>query len=153
MSDNPGGQTSLKGLFQGLVPDPCGILQGKVISASPLRIQAVNDEKLIINALLLIVPKHLTDYTATVDISVGKGTLTSVTKTDGAHEHSGGTHGGHDSGNGSHTHDGGAHSHTLKTFAISGGTMKVYNALKVGEQVHLLSLNNGKKYYVLDRVV
>jgi len=29
----------------------------------------------------------------------------------------------------------------------------VYNALKVGEKVHLLSLNNGKKYYVLDRVV
>ena len=31
--------------------------------------------------------------------------------------------------------------------------MTVYNGLKVGEKVHLLSLNNGKKYYVLDRVV
>ncbi len=145
--------TSLKGLFQGLVPDPCGALQGKVISASPLKIQATNDDKLIIPASLLIVPKHLTDYNAVVDISVGKGTLTSNTTESGGHDHSGGTHGGHDSGNGSHSHSGGAHVHPLASFVIKGGSMTVYNGLKVGETVHLLSLNNGKKYYVLDRVV
>jgi len=153
MTNDPGGQTSLKGLFQGLVPDPCGILQGTVISASPLQIQAVNDEKLILPATVLIVPRHLTNYSATVDISVGRGTLSSVTDNKGTHEHSGGEHGGHDSGNGSHDHNGGEHSHALSTFSISGGSMTVYNALKSGEKVHLLSLNNGKKYYVLDRVV
>lgn len=145
--------TSLKGLFQGLVPDPCGALQGKVISASPLKIQATNDDKLIIPASLLIVPKHLTNYKAVVDIAVGDGVLSSKTTESGGHEHSGGTHGGHDSGNGSHSHSGGAHTHPLASFSIKGGTMTVYNGLKVGETVHLLSLNNGKKYYVLDRVV
>ena len=128
--------TSLKGLFQGLVPDPCGALQGKVISASPLKIQATNDDKLIIPASLLIVPKHLTNYSATVDISVGSGVLSSNTTSSGSHDHSGG-----------------AHAHPLATFSIRGGSMTVYNGLKVGEKVHLLSLNNGKKYYVLDRVV
>lgn len=135
--------TSLKGLFQGLVPDPCGALQGKVISASPLKIQATNDDKLIIPASLLIVPKHLTNYKAVVDIAVGDGVLSSMTTESGSHDHSG-------SG---HSHSGGAHTHPLASFSIKGGTMTVYNGLKVGEKVHLLSLNNGKKYYVLDRVV
>lgn len=110
MANNAESQTSLKGLFQSLIPDPFGIFQGKVISSSPLKIQAINDEKLIINALLLIVPKHLTNYTVKVDISDSDGSITS-------------------------------------------GTMEVHNALAVGEKVHLFSLNNGKKYYILDRVV
>ena len=129
MLDDSANSTSLKGLFQGLVPDPCGILQGKVISTSPLKIQAVNDKKLIIGALLLIVPKHLTDYTAEVDISIGGGALTAATDT------------------------GDAHYHNEKSFSLKEGTLTVRNALKTGDNVHLLSLNNGKKYYVLDRVV
>lgn len=102
-------ETSLKGLFQSLIPDQGGTIQGKVISTTPLKIRAVNDEKLTLNASLLIVPKHLTDYTVAVEIKA----------------------------NGE----------------ASNGTMTVYNGLKVGEKVHLLSFNNGKKYYVLDRVV
>lgn len=31
-------------------------------------------------------------------------------------------------------------------------TVTVYNALKIGERVHLLSFKHGKQYYVLDRV-
>lgn len=127
-SDNP---TSLKGLFQGLIPDPCGVLQGKVISASPLKIQAENDSKLIINASLLIVPKHLTEYEATVDIEVDDGALDAATNTAGVE----------------------AHSHKLNSFTLTKGKLTVHNELKVGEKVHLLSLNNGKKYYILDRVV
>lgn len=34
----------------------------------------------------------------------------------------------------------------------STGTMNFNNALRVGDRVHLLSLQSGKKYYVLDRV-
>lgn len=129
MLDNSANSTSLKGLFQGLVPDPCGILQGKVISTAPLKIQAVNDKKLIIGALLLIVPKHLSDYTAEVDISIGGGNLASATDMSDSH------------------------SHALKSFSLQKATLTLRNALKEGEKVHLLSLNNGKKYYVLDRVV
>ena len=100
-NDNP---TSIKALFQGLIPDGDEVIQGIVKSAEPLRIQAVNDEKLLINTPLLIVPKHLSTYTVQVQIA----------------------------------------SYT--------GEMTVHNGLKVGEKVHLISFNNGKKYYVLDRV-
>lgn len=31
-------------------------------------------------------------------------------------------------------------------------TITVQNALQIGDQVHLISLQNGKKYFVLDRV-
>lgn len=120
--------TSLKGLFQGMVPDGAGVLQGQVISASPLQIQIVNDDKLVIGESITIVPKHLTNYTATVDIAQGNGTVSGRTATEEEHYH------------------------TLNTFNIYGATMTVYNALKVGETVHILSFNNGKKYYVLDRV-
>ena len=113
----------------------------------------VNDEKLIINERITVVPRHLSDYTTEATFTVGKGTLTSVTTTSGSHQHSGGTHGGHDGGNGSHEHVGGTHSHPLSTYTLDHGTLTVWNALKVGEMVYVLSLNNGKLYYVLDRVV
>ncbi len=32
-------------------------------------------------------------------------------------------------------------------------TVTVYNALKVGDVVYVLTINNGKLYYVLDKVV
>ncbi|MBQ8331145.1 MAG: DUF2577 domain-containing protein [Clostridia bacterium] len=104
-----GDPNSLKALIQELIPDPCGIFQGRVVSTSPLKIQALNDEKLIISALSMIVPKHLTDYTAEAEFSTGD--------------------------------------------SVTGGTITIRNGLKAGEKVHLLSLNHGKKYYVLDRVV
>lgn len=110
--NDPSSQTSLKGLFQGLIPEAGGVLQGTVLSASPLKIQAVNDDKLVIPSSLLILPKHLTDYTV-------KAIITANGEADGGEEK----------------------------------TLTVQNALKAGEKVHLLSLNNGKKYYILDRVV
>jgi hypothetical protein len=145
--------TSLKELFQGMIPTDVELMQGTVISVSPLKIQMVNDEKLIINERITVVPRHLSDYTTEATFSVGKGTLTSVTTASGSHEHSGGTHSGHTGGNGSHEHSGGTHSHPLSTYALDHGTLTVWNALKVGEVVYVLSLNNGKLYYVLDRVV
>ena len=144
---------SLKGIFQGMMPANAEIMQGNVISVSPLKIQMVNDEKLIINERITVVPRHLSDYTTEATFTVGKGTLTSVTTTSGSHQHSGGTHGGHDGGNGSHEHVGGTHSHPLSTYTLDHGTLTVWNALKVGEMVYVLSLNNGKLYYVLDREV
>ena len=47
---------SLKGLFQSLIPESEGIFQATVISVSPLKVQAINDAKLIIPETLLIVP-------------------------------------------------------------------------------------------------
>jgi hypothetical protein len=109
---------SLKGLFQGMVPTACELVQGTVISISPLRIQMENDAKLIVGPASVVVPQHLTTHTVKVTIPAS---------------------GGHSQYVGS-----GVHSH-------SEVTMTVYNALKVGDKVHLLAVQNSKKYFVLDR--
>lgn len=148
--------TSLKELFQGMVPESMGVVQGKVVSASPLKIQVVNDEKLVLAANLICLPRHLSDYTTTCDIRLDKGSIDSRTRFDGTHPHgSSGEHGGHVSGSGAHEHPEteGAHVNYLETYNIYGATIKVHNALKLGEIVYLLSFNEGKKYYVLDREV
>lgn len=143
--------TSLKQIFQELHVENMEIIRGTVTSASPLKIQAENDEKLSIGPNNVYIPRHLTNYTTTVDVSAPK-TINSSTTTSGNHSHDGGTHSGHESGNGSHSHSGGAHNHSLSTFNISGASMTVYNALKNGDKVHILSFNHGKQYYVLDRI-
>ncbi len=132
-------QTSLKGLFQEMIPESVNVVRGKVVSASPLKIQVVNDDKLLLSENLLCVPGHLTDYTTTCNLLLGDGSLSGQTKTDGQH-------GGHLSGDGSHNH-------SLSTFNIYSATLTVHNALKLGETVYLLSFNEGKKYYILDREV
>ncbi len=57
---------SLKGLLQKTF-QACQtndtIVEAKVISVSPLKVQATNDNKLILSEESLIVPRHLTDYT------------------------------------------------------------------------------------------
>lgn len=150
--------TSIKGMIQGLTGEGIELMQGKVIAADPLRIQMIGDDKLIINERITIIPRHLTDYTATVDIVQNNGTVSSVTSTDGSHSHSysGETN---SAGDPPHTHlysgetQSKSHSHSLSTFNMYGAKMTVYNALKVGEIVYVLALNKGKLYYILDRVV
>lgn len=184
MANTSENATSIKGLFQALVPDREDVIQGIVKSVSPLTIQAVNDEKLTLTTSILIVPRHLTNYKARVDIVQGGGTVNGGTVIDGHHTHTysgntesdshshainGSTGSGGDpshshtmsanTGDTSHSHgyvgttEDQAHSHALGSLNIYGATITVYNALKVGETVHLLSFNNGKKYYILDRVV
>ena len=55
-------KTSLKQLFQGMAGDGVEVLQGIVKSASPLKIQIVNDDKLTIGPNITYIPRHLTDY-------------------------------------------------------------------------------------------
>lgn len=147
--------TSLKEAFQGLIPDSVGVIQGKVISAAPLQIQALNDDKLILSQNILCLPRHLSTYQTTIDIVLGKGSINSLTRAgQGTHSHgSSGEHGGHVSGDGAHGHPDteGEHVHNVATFNIFGAGMTVYNALKVGDTVYILSFNQGKKYYILDR--
>lgn len=132
---------SIKGLIQGMTKQTNSILLGVVVDERPLRIKVVNDEKLLLNQNTLIVPKHLTEYTTNVSMSVYNGSLESVTKNDEGHQHS-------DSG---HSHIGGSHSHLLDTFNLTKGSITVHNSLKINETVFLLPINERKKYYILDR--
>ena len=121
--------TSIKSMFQSMIPDFTGVVLGKVISVSPLKIQVVNDDKLILNENLVIVPKHLTDYMTACDITLGNGKLDSKTK------------------------KAPAGLYELESFNIYNATLKIHNALKIEDTVYLLSFNEGKKYYILDREV
>lgn len=105
------------------------VLQGIVKSVSPLKIQIVNDEKLVIGPNITYVPRHLTDYKTEISgpniqsyyytgIDTESGTAPVVP---------------------SHVH------------AVGRIPITVHNALKVGERVHVLSFKRGKQYYVLDR--
>lgn len=149
-------QTSLKALFQSMTPESMSVVRGEVISASPLKIQIINDEKMVLHENIICLPRHLTDYSTKCDIVLGEGSVNSQTQLGGAHPHgSSGTHSGHTGGDGAHSHPSseGAHTHTLETFNVYGASIKIYNALKVGEIVFILSFNQGKKYYILDREV
>lgn len=156
--ETPNESESLKGLFQQIAGGGLEVWQGTVKSVNPLRIQAINDEKLTIGPNITIVPMHLTDYETVADIALADGKIASTTAKDGSHGHnySGSTK---SAGGPPHFHgyegttEETTHAHSLSTFTLTGAKIKVYNALKVGETVHVLSLNRGKLHYVLDRVV
>jgi hypothetical protein len=138
-------ETSIKQLIQGMQVKDLDIVEGEVISAAPLKIKLVNNEKMILDKDIMVIPRHLTDYSASVDITLpAEAILTSVTKTAGDHFHS--APGGSTSTDGNHTH-------TLDTFSIQGAQMTVHNSLKKGERVYILSFNRGKQYYIMDRVM
>jgi len=151
------GETSIKGMIQSLIPDGSEILEGIVIQTTPLKVQLTNDSKMKLNQNVLLVPTHLTDYKAVIDITLGdEGTVEGSTKdSQGLHGHGPSGQHSQSEGSGEHTHPAteGEHIHDISTFKITKGILTVHNSLKSGEKVYLLSFNNGKKYYILDRVV
>ncbi|MFA7636394.1 MAG: DUF2577 family protein [Monoglobales bacterium] len=132
-----------------------GVVQGEVLSVSPLQIRVANDEKLILGENVLSVPQRLTKYTVTADISMGEGSVTGETQSgEGLHSH--GPSGEHTQyqGSGAHSHTNeGAHTHALTSLAATGIKITIDNSLKEGDMVYLLAFNNNKLYHVLDKVV
>ncbi len=127
---------SLRETIKGMSERNTELLQGVVISEKPLKIQAINDSKLIITAVSAIIPWHLTDYETTVDLeetenspivhaATSKDIVSKVVS---------------------------LHAHENEKFKIYKLKIKVYNSLKKGEKVHILAVQNGKKYFILDRV-
>lgn len=119
-------ETSLKQIIQGMAGDGIQLLQGVVKSTAPLKIQMVNDDKHTIGPNITVVPWHLTDY------------QTEITTVEWATENRSG-------GSGAAAYE--SHNHAI----LGRKKIIVHNALKVGDTVHVLALNHGKQYYVLDR--
>lgn len=133
--------TSLKQLIQSMAPDGAGVVEGTVTCTTPLEITLTNDVKMVLSVNSLIVPEHLTDHAVMADIMMEDGALYAPTGGDedsGEHEHSG-------------VVKSGEHDHELTNFQLTGGKITLHTGLKAGETVYLLSYNNGKKYYILDR--
>lgn len=135
-TNSSGNETSIKQLIQGMMPVGEELLEGTVIQTGPLKIQITGDDKLIINERITVVPWHLTDYKTRATYRKMDGILDSWTKNDGKHADP----------------VGGTHVHYLEDYNLYKGIIVVHNALRVGDILHILSLNNGKLYYVLDRV-
>lgn len=122
-------ETSLKQMFQNMCPEGPSVIEGSVTSASPLKITLANDSKMVLTENSLIIPRHLTNYKTAISggniqnyYYVGSGENASTAPVSPSHVH-----------------------------ALGKINVTVYNALAVGETVYLLSFNNGKQYYVLDR--
>ena len=119
-------ETSLKGLIQGMAGDSVQLVQGVVKSVEPLKIQISGDDKLLAGPGNVVVPWQLTDYKTeiTVDWLTTKERGGSGYEAFAYHDH-----------------------------GINGRKkIVVHNSLAKGDCVHLLVLNRGKLYYVLDRI-
>lgn len=123
---------------------PCDLRFGTVTSISPLKVQVTSD--LILPESVLVVPKHLTDYSTdmymgskpevspgNVSMKVVEDTLvisTGVSVEQVSEEES----------------------TTEVTDSVDDRTVTVYNSLVVGDKVVLLRNQGGKQYYILDRI-
>ncbi len=103
---------------------PSSVLYGVVVAVNPVQIQVSSDAKLLLTESNLYIPKHLTNYKVRVDLPGGSGST--------------GTSEGH--------------SHSVSNIAYSNDELTVKNALKVNDEVFILSFNEGQLYFVLDRV-
>jgi hypothetical protein len=67
------GAASVKGRIQQIIDQyqPIRVLRGRVTRVSPLEVTGIGDDKQVIPAGILGVPRHLTDYT--VDVTIGGG--------------------------------------------------------------------------------
>lgn len=121
------GKTSLKGMIQDMASIGASeVVLGIVKSTDPLSVQVLNDEKLLLNESILYVPEHLKDFE------------TEMTLIEWSTESRAG--GGGEAAFASHNHD------------ITGRKkVIIHNALKTGDQVHLLSFAKGKQYFILGR--
>lgn len=111
---------------------PTDLRFGTVTSVNPLKVQVTN--LFTIPETLLIVPRHLTDYTVKVSMDWD-------TEGIGNHTHTcpeGGT-----STNGAHSH---------KILSSESKTLTIHNALKVGDKVALIRKQGGQVFYILDRI-
>lgn len=121
-------KTSIKGLFQDLASKGSAeVVQAIVKEESPLRVQVVNDEKLILTEDLLFIPEHLKDY------------QTEITLLEWKTENQSGGSG--EASFSSHNHD-----------IIGKKKIIVHNAMKKNDVIYLLSYAKGKQYFVLGRV-
>ena len=115
---------------------PCDLRFGEVVSVSPLKVRITSD--FILPESLLIVPKHLTDYSANVNIGLGGLDVNVVGNTlyiksplatvgdEGVSE--------------------------SDTEGVDERTLTVYNGLEIGDNVVLIRNQGGTKYLILDRV-
>lgn len=132
---------------------PVNIVFGTVISTSPLQIQV--EQKLTLGKEQLVIAKHLTNYSTTMNIYMDTDSKTVSfdfshehninLKTDKQENHTHNVNGNIDNKElkGSKTHN-----HTIN----GDFNVIIKNGLMIGEIVILVRMQEGQKYIVLDRI-
>lgn len=123
----------------------CDLRYGTVVSVSPLKVQITN--QFTIPSSLLIVPRHLTNYTVFVSFDwltedESEHTHDYEDKTEEANGHA------HDYDG--TTEEGSPHHHQVISEANK--TITIHNALRIGDKVALIRKTGGQSYYILDRI-
>jgi hypothetical protein len=132
----------------------CDLRFGTVVSTSPLKVQITN--QFTIPESLLIVPKHLTDYTVKVSFNWNtEGAGSHKHSYSGSTENASGGSGESSFSSHSHSYSGSTgtesdHKHTVKS--DKNKSITIHNALGVGDKVALLRKTGGQSYYILDRI-
>ena len=109
---------------------PCDLRFGTVTSVSPLKVQISSN--LILPESVLVVPRHLTDYSVKTNMGSKDEKAISVV------------------GNTLYITDSNSNEDTPEE--VDERTITIYNSLVVGDQVALIRNQGGKTYYILDRV-
>lgn len=73
--------TSIKGLFQGLIPSQLSIISAKVTSINPLKCVSCNNDKLQISSASLIIPKHMKKHTENMSFTLEEKRYSNVSVT------------------------------------------------------------------------
>jgi hypothetical protein len=117
-------QAALEAMENG---QPTDLRTGVVISTDPLKVQV--SPLFILPESVLIVPRHLTDYTVNVSFNW-------ETERAGAHSN----------------HVGLVPDHSHGVQSDGDRTLTIHNKLKVNDKVALLRQKGGQFYYILDRI-
>lgn len=109
---------------------PCDLRFGTVVSVSPLKIQISSN--LTLPESVLIVPRHLTDYSVNCNIGSGSNLDLSVVENTLVISNS--------------------DSNEESPEEVDERVITIYNSLEVGDKVALIRNQGGKSYYILDRI-
>lgn len=124
---------------------PCDVLFGRVMNISPLQINI--NQKLILTSDFLVLTKAVQDYE--VDVEVSHYVEDETFKESHVHTFSGSDSEGNTfEGTTSTGNLRGHHKHKY----IGKKKIKIYNGLRVGEEVIVIKVQGGQKYVVLDRL-
>lgn len=117
----------------------CDLRYGKVVSASPLKVQIT--QQFIIPESLLVVPQHLTNYKLECTFTESNQSISGVTeKSEDLKDEEDPLK---------------KHTHKFSVQLPSRGgrqTITVHNGLKVGDKVALVRKQGGQSYFILDRI-
>lgn len=122
--------------------DPMALMVGTVLSVAPLQVNV--EQRFTLGAAQLLLTNNVADHDVNITMEWSTEEIThnhgysGATGTSDLHSHS---YGG-DTEDNTHGH------------AVTGTkTIKMHNALKLGDMVMLLRMQGGQKYLILDKVV